>query len=401
MIMMTMTMNSLDAYDALDGSTDNASNTMSEIKGPSFNLEASNASILTDSSIEKNDSTTYLHVSTVDEFIHSGVQLCFGILQVVLSLIPPTIGKVLSIVGFKGERDVGLKLLWRNAITCRNIHGDLALLCLLVFYDGPVQFVDSGFHLPENSNSNVESILDISSRTVISDAELDKLLLNPDFYTPQLLHKVRHIFPHNALWVLQEGRILASQGQLEKAIDIMQAFTDDPNNKIQMQQAEALLVFDRGMLYAFNHQFDEAARDFIKLVDLSSWCRSVYLFMAGSCYVAKWRMIKLNLTEVLDSEKDQLLEFYAQKAEKYIDLAQTYIPGVGENATGKKGGIGGGTKQLPFDKFVLRKHKQLQERRRKYENSPLWILLELPPSMNWCIFGMGIIECYWRNSNYP
>ncbi|GME75661.1 unnamed protein product [[Candida] boidinii] len=49
-------------------------------------------------------------ISTIDEFIHSGVNLCFGILQVVLSLIPPAIGKVLSVVGFKGSREVGLQM---------------------------------------------------------------------------------------------------------------------------------------------------------------------------------------------------------------------------------------------------------------------------------------------------
>lgn len=324
-------------------------------------LEDSNISLLTESSAEKND--TYLHVSTIDEFIHSGVQLCFGILQVVLSLIPPAIGRVLSIVGFRGERDVGLKLLWRNAITCRNIHGDLALLCLLVFYDGPVQFVDQGFQLPKDSNSNVSNIIDISARNSISDEELDKVLLNPDFYTPQLLDKVIKFFPHNALWILQQGRVLSSHGKLTEAIKLMQDFTDDPNNKIQMQQSESLLVFDRATFYAFNHQFDEAAEDLLKLINLSSWCRSLYILMAGSCYVAKYRMIKMDLIKYsTEQEKAKQLEKYAKLAEKYIKLAPTYIPGYGSNATGRKGGIGGGNKQLPFDKFVLRKSKQIEER---------------------------------------
>lgn len=350
-----------DALDTLDESGDLSGSI------PAPNIDSSTASILTESSNEKND--TYLHVSTIDEFIHSGVQLCFGILQVVLSLIPPAIGKVLSIVGFRGERDVGLRLLWRNAITCRNIHGDLALLCLLVFYDGPVQFVDQGFQLPQHSNANVSNVIDISARTSISDQELDKVMMNPDFYTPQLLDKVRNIFPHNALWVLQQGRVLASHGQLQKAIDMMQAFTDDPNNKIQMQQSEALLIFDRGTLYAFNHQFDEAANDFIKLIDLSSWCKSVYLLMAGSCYAAKYRQIKMGLIKYeTEAETEKQLKKYSDLAKKYMKLAPTYVPGHGSNASGRKGGIGGGTKQLPFDKFVLRRTKQLDDREKQYPN---------------------------------
>ena len=62
------------------------------------------SSIETSPSLAQNASDNHLHVSTIDEYIHSGVQLCFGILQVVLSLIPPAIGKVLSIVGFRGDR---------------------------------------------------------------------------------------------------------------------------------------------------------------------------------------------------------------------------------------------------------------------------------------------------------
>ncbi|WEJ92684.1 Mitochondrial outer membrane protein iml2 [Yamadazyma tenuis] len=350
-----------DALDTLDESAD----LTTSVTDPHYADSYGGASILTESSTERND--TYLHVSTIDEFIHSGVQLCFGILQVVLSLIPPTIGKVLAIVGFKGERDVGLRLLWRNAITCRNIHGDLALLCLLVFYDGPVQFVDQGFQLPEHTNANVSVIIDIGARTSISDSELDKILMNPDFYTPQLLDKARTIFPHNALWVLQQGRVLASHGQLKKAIEQMQGFTDDPNNKIQMQQAESLLVFDRGTFYCFDHEFDLAARDFLSLIDMSSWCKSAYLLMCGSSYAAKYRMIKMGLVEYdTEEEKAEKLKHYAQLAKKYIKLAPTYIPGHGANATGRKGGIGGGNKQLPFDKFVLRKYKQLEEREKQY-----------------------------------
>lgn len=306
----------------------------------------------------------HMHVSTVDEYIHSGVQLCFGILQVVLSLIPPTIGKVLSIVGFKGDRVTGLKMLWRTAITSRNIHGELALLCLLVFYDGPVQFIDDGYQLPGQEDSNVTDVISIDKKSNISEEELEMILKNPALYTPQLLTKARGYFPHNALWLLQEGRMLAAQGQLVKAASLMQSFTDNPQTKINMQQVEALLIFDRAMLYAFKHDFDEAARDFIYLLEINSWSKSIYLFFAGSCYLEKWRMIKLGLIEVENREKS--LKYYADQAELYLKKAPTYVPGHGINATNKKGGIGGGNKQMPFDKFLLRKLQHVEKRQKKY-----------------------------------
>lgn len=308
---------------------------------------------------------SHLHVSTIDEFIHSGVQLCFGILQVVLSLIPPTIGRVLSIVGFKGNRTVGLKMLWRTSITARNIHGDLALLCLLVFYDGPMQFIDTGFQLPGHDDASVTKTLDISNLSTISEAQLEIVIKNPSLYTPQLLKKARSLFPHNALWLLQEGRVLAAQGEIEKALEIMQSFTDNPSTEIRMEQVEALLTFDRAMFYAFVHDYDQAARDFCRMLDISSWSPAVYLFMAGACYLEKWRMIKSDVIQYAsEEEKEQKEEFYADKAEHYLKLAPTYVAGHGVNAS-KKGGIGGSNKQMPFDKFVLRKTKQIETRQQQ------------------------------------
>ncbi|KAK6462804.1 mitochondrial outer membrane protein IML2 [Scheffersomyces coipomensis] len=314
------------------------------------------------------NSDTHLHVSTVDEFIHSGVQLCFGILQVVLSLIPPTIGKVLSIVGFRGDRETGLKMLWRTAITSRNIHGDLALLCLLVFYDGPVQFVDVGFQLPGHEDENVKEVLNIETRATVSDAELNKILQNPNLYTPQILSKVRKIFPHNALWLSQEGRILASHGQLEKATQLMQNFTDDENTIINMQQVEALMIFDRAILYSFQHNFVAAAKDFIYLIEINSWSKGVYLFMAAACYLEHYRSIKMGLIEV-ENKEEELIK-YEKLFIKYFELAPTYVPGNGVNAA-KKGGIGGSSKQMPFDKFLLRKVKQIESRKAQYPHLSL------------------------------
>lgn len=317
-----------------------------------------------ESNFHNNEDSNYLHVSTTDEFIHSGVQLCFGILQVVLSLIPPTIGKVLSIVGFRGDRDTGLKLLWKTAITTRNIHSELALLCLLVFYDGPLQFIDNGYQLPDEVEDESESTIDLSSKTSVTDNELQNMLKFPDRYTPQLLLKARKTFPHNALWLLEEGRMLASKGHLEKATHLMQSFSDDPNNKIEMEQIEALLCFDRAMMYAFRHDYELAARDFIHLTEINSWSKSLYLFFAASCYLAKWRMIQLDLDEGV-KDKELELKKWASEAEKYFKESPKYVPGHGSYTANKKGGIGGGNKQMPFDKFLLRKLSHVAERQKK------------------------------------
>ncbi|GEQ71358.1 hypothetical protein JCM33374_g5041 [Metschnikowia sp. JCM 33374] len=351
---------SLDSHNILSSKINSLSDSM-------VSLNTSFSSVSTGAGASSNTGAaadSHLHVSTIDEFIHSGVQLCFGILQVVLSLIPPAIGRVLSIVGFKGDRVTGLHMLWRTAITARNIHGDLALLFLLVFYDGPIQFVDTGFQLPGYEDSERSDIIQLKDRSTVSDAELARIIDHPNLYTPQLLKKARLLFPNNCLWLLQEGRMLAADGEIEKALHMMQTFTDDPDCRIEMEQVEAIFTFDRAMFYTFVHDFDSAARDFTRMLDISSWSSSVYLFMAGACYLEKWRSIQAGLLEFSSQEeKKEKLKYYEQKADHYLKLAPTYVPGYGANAS-KKGGIGGSGKQMPFDKFVLRKTKQIEARKK-------------------------------------
>ena len=48
------------------------------------------------------DSINMDTMQPMDIFIHSGSNLCLGLLLVILSLIPPSLGRLLSIIGFRG-----------------------------------------------------------------------------------------------------------------------------------------------------------------------------------------------------------------------------------------------------------------------------------------------------------
>ncbi|GME74635.1 unnamed protein product [Ambrosiozyma monospora] len=298
--------------------------------------------------------------STIDEYIHSGVKLCFGILQVVLSLIPSGIGKVLSIVGFKGSREGGLKMVWEAAKE-RNIHGGIALLALLVFYDGPFQFTDVDFDIPSTLEmkdpESLKTTMSSTSPTTAKELSGEKMALErvatigTSAAEPTLLHPgaklvatllhARALFPNSNLWLLQEGRMLASRGRLEEAVQLM-----DSAKRSQMKQVDALLWFDRCMILVFMHNYERAAKDFIELCNINSYSHALYNWFAGACYLEAYRMCVVGLES--DGVDQHKRDWYKAQADKYLHKAPTLI--------GKKKFF---SKIPPFEKFIERKYNEI------------------------------------------
>lgn len=77
----------------------------------------------------------------IDIFVHSGTYLCYGLLLLIISLVPPAFSKLLSIIGFKGDRERGIGMLW----TCtkfENVNGAVSGLSLLGYYNNLVGSCD-------------------------------------------------------------------------------------------------------------------------------------------------------------------------------------------------------------------------------------------------------------------
>lgn len=317
--------------------------------------------------------------ATIDEFIHSGVNLCFGILQVVLSLIPPAIGAVLSIVGFHGSREEGLRLVWR-ATKQRNVHGCIGLLGLMFYYDGPFQFTDDDFDIPAASSTTLEktsthrstSINSLKKKatsesttslrrkdTSESSVSLHKKstmdsLMEGDLDGPTLLHpgkilenallQSRALFPNSALWLLNEARMLSGKGRLEEAVDLLDSIDVQ---SIQMRQVKSLLVFDRAITLSHLHRYDRAAEDLLSLINISDWSHAFYTYYAGCCYLENWRMCQIG---AMESDK---ADYYKSRATELIFDAP--------NLLGKKTFK---SKNLPLDRFMLRKVEQFKSMQR-------------------------------------
>lgn len=287
---------------------------------------------------QKPSSTTVAGQEAVDEYIISAVNACYGILQLVISILPPGLGKVLSIVGFRGSKDESLRLLW-HAVESLNIHGALGLLALLQYYDGPTQVSD--INLPEKEGQPSFEELDAEPLPEDDDM-LFTTAPDPDDQAATKrrlrvgLRRARKHFAKGALWQLQEGRMEASRGRLREAIAIMD---DTSRGPINLRQVEGLMLFDKSMFIVTIHGFEVAADNFIRLIDLNTWSHMFYTYLSAVCHVEIYRKYKHT-----DPERAAASKKLAAEA---MDRAPSFL--------GKRKFM---AKTMPFDVFTLRKLNQ-------------------------------------------
>lgn len=248
----------------------------------------------------------------IDIFIHSGAALCFGLLQLLLSLVPPAFSKILSMFSFRAiDRESALGLLWRATAFKQNLNGGMAGLCLLPFYNAAV------------------ALCEIHRREAYPKQRLQNLLA-----------EMRQLYPRSIMWILEESRMRGLDRDLEGALGLL---TRDKGTTSSMKQMEALRVFEMSMAYMFLHRYEECATSFLRCIELNNWSHGLYYYLAGSCYVELYREYRHTNAKLADSYRDKAMHVLNQVAAN----------------TGKKKFM---ARQLPLDVYISRKLAKWQQR---------------------------------------
>ena len=247
----------------------------------------------------------------IDLFIHSAKSLCFGIIQLLLSMVPPAFAKLLSILSFRGDRETGLRMLWSATKFKDNINGAMASLIIL------------GYH------NDVLAFCDILPNDAVPTSRLRALLKD-----------MRTIYPKSKLWLMEEARMLSAERQLESAVDLI---VNGP--KSSLQQIEALSLFELSLRYMYLHRYQQCADSFLACIGLNNWSHALYYYIAGASYVELYRM---NANS------------HPERAQGHADKAEECLRKVPLHA-GKKTFM---ARPLPFDVFVRRKLAKWEARTR-------------------------------------
>ncbi|KAJ5185621.1 Outer membrane protein IML2 mitochondrial/Tetratricopeptide repeat protein 39 [Penicillium cf. griseofulvum] len=277
----------------------------------------------------------------IDVFVHSGANFCFGIQLVLISMVPPAFSKLLSIIGFHGDKQRGLRMLWQ-ASKFHNLIGAMAALALLGYYNGFVRYCDI-MPDPTPGEADVEGY--------------------PQERLAVLLAEMRSRFPNSRLWILEESRMLGANKKLDSALELLST-----DNKSPLKQVEGLCVFEKSLNALFLHKYDVCAEAFLECVELNSWSRSLYYYIAGSCHVALYRQ---------SLHDPKLAAEHAKKATVYMRKAPEFA--------GKKRFM---ARQLPFDIFVTRKLAKLEARAKEW-NVPFVDAIGVDPVEEMIFFWNG------------
>ena len=191
----------------------------------------------------------------IDTFIHSGANLCFGLLSLMLSLVPPAFSKLLFIIGFKGDRQRGIRMLWQSC-KFHNINGAMSGLILLGYYNGLVSFCDI---LPDSKPVS-------DSTSSVSE----NLAGYPTHRLEELLAQMRTRYPKSRLWLLEESRMQASKKRLDAAIDLLST-----SGKSPLKQVEALSMFEKSLNCMYSHRYSLCAESFVRCTELNNWVCNV------------------------------------------------------------------------------------------------------------------------------
>lgn len=166
-------------------------------------------------------------MTITDNTVYQGTLMALGAIMLLISLLPPSLSRLLSIIGFRGSRNQALAMLWKTTGQ-QGPFGGLATFVLGAFYGNIVQNADI---VPD----------DFAPRKRGGGSTIDKLYV--------AIARSRHRYPKSALWAVEEARMESVRGHLEEVVQRLESI----HLSTQMPQIQSYVVFE-GALYCPAHR---------------------------------------------------------------------------------------------------------------------------------------------------
>ena len=177
-------------------------------------------------------------MTITDNTVYAGTLMALGAIMLLISLLPPSLSRLLSIIGFRGSRNQALSMLWKTT-QHQGPFAALATFFLGTFYGNIMQAADI---VPDDFRTKMKGIT--------TGATINKLYL--------AISRSRQRYPKSALWAVEEARMESLRGNLEEVVQRLASIHLDT----QMPQIQSYVIFESGM-YTPTHSSSGADKDTI------------------------------------------------------------------------------------------------------------------------------------------
>ncbi|KAF8638147.1 hypothetical protein AX17_002420 [Amanita inopinata Kibby_2008] len=207
----------------------------------------------------------------VEELIVAGTAFGYGLFNLVFSLLPKKVQRMVGFFGFKYDRKLALHAL-SVAAAKSDSHSVFAGLVLMSYWN--IVLFMSGWQ-----------------------GNREKLMKEYRAINEPILAR----YPTGSLWSLNRAKILRLSNDPEGAIAVLQEGIR-PGRVHLFKQADTLLVFELAWTLLGQQRYQEAAEMFQKMKEMNSWSHATYHFISAGCYISVGNLDKAQ--ELFDAIPD-------------------------------------------------------------------------------------------------
>ncbi|XP_072042144.1 tetratricopeptide repeat protein 39C-like [Amphiura filiformis] len=222
--------------------------------------------------------------------LRGGASFGYGLLQLIISMMPPNLLKVVNLFGFKGNRRFGLQCL-HLASHSTDMKAPLAMLSLLWYHTVVRPF----FGLDDKSTTSC-----VTEATAILEENEPK-------------------YPNSSLVMFYRGRVLKIQCKIEEALSVYNLALEAAADQREIQ---LICVYEIGWCNLMKFYWEDSMLAFARLKEESKWSQSYYAYLTGMCQGALGQVetaqeMFREVPQISKRKNEQLEKFLIRKSQKF------------------------------------------------------------------------------------
>eukprot|EP01138_Halocafeteria_seosinensis_P016376 gb/GECG01016707.1/.p1 GENE.gb/GECG01016707.1/~~gb/GECG01016707.1/.p1 ORF type:complete len:872 (+),score=112.04 gb/GECG01016707.1/:1-2616(+) len=237
-------------------------------------------------------------VPGLDRSVIGGIQFGWGTFNLIISVMPPIILRIVEALGFPSDREAGILQL-KLCMEGNGLRAPLAALMLLTYHVLLPSFIPTGLVLAHHA-ARAESIIN------------------------EMLSR----FNDSALFLWISGRLERMRRNISKSIEILEYCSSLQHDWVQLRH---LCAYELGFCEAFRLDWARAADQFRMLEDENTWSKPFYGYMRavasqelGRSYEVEQHLKRIREYEgiKLSGKKISIEQFVDRRSNKVLERAK-------------------------------------------------------------------------------